>query len=129
MSFDVDVTCFQNGEPANFPRTLLERVFGSIADRSNPEQWVLKGGSTLYVGEGDQICGFSVNRPPEYDEFWIAIMEILRQTPSVFYWPGGGCVVANPEVAKHMPEDFIKALGAPEVVTDPSEILDIIMRS
>ncbi|HTZ77335.1 MAG TPA: hypothetical protein VMC10_05490 [Stellaceae bacterium] len=130
MSFDVFLSCFQNGEPATFRRALLERAFGSIiTDRSNPEQWVLEGGSTLYLDEGDEISGFSVNRPPDYDEFWQAIMETLRQTSSVFYWPGGGCVVANIEVAKHMPEDFIEGLGEPTVVTDPSEILELIENS
>lgn len=129
MSFDVCVTCFQNGEPATFPRALLERVFASIADRSDPELWILKGGSTLFVDEGAEISGFSVNRPPEYDEFWNAIMDVLRQTPSVFYWPGGGCVIANSAVAKHLPADLIEALGTPTVTTDPSEIPDLIRRS
>jgi len=27
MSFDVGVTCFQNGEPATFPLALLEQAF------------------------------------------------------------------------------------------------------
>ena len=129
MSFDVGLTCFQNGEPATFPRSLLERVFSSITDRSNPDEWILDGGSTLYMGGGHEITGFAVNRPPEYEEFWQAIMEILRETPSVFYWPGGGCVVANADVAKHMSAEFIEGLGEPKVVTDPMEILEMIVRS
>lgn len=129
MSFDVSLSCFQNGEPATFPRALLERAFAAFADRSDPEVWILKGGSTLDVDAGAEINGFSVNRPPEYDEFWNAIMDILRQTPSVFYWPDGGCVIADPAVAKHLPDDFIDGLGTPTVTTDPSEILDLIMNS
>jgi len=130
MSFDVFLSCFQAGEPATFPRALLEQAFGPIiADRSNPEQWVLEGGSVLYVDDGDEVSGFLVNRPPGYDEFYEGIMEILQQTSSVFYWPGGGCVVANADVAKHMPEAFIEGLGEPTVVTDPSEIPELIENS
>ncbi len=129
MSFDVWLTCFQNGEPATFPRALLERAFAAIADRNDPERWILEGGSTLSLDEGTEISGFAVNRPPEYDEFWEAIMEVLRQTPSVFYWPGGGCVVADPAVAKHMPDSFIDGLGTPTVTTDPLAILDLIQNS
>lgn len=130
MSFDIGLACFQNGEPATFPRTLLERAFDLIADRSDPRRWVLKGGgSTLYMGEGAEITGFAVNRPPEYEEFWKAVMDVLRQTPSVLYWPGGGCVVANPAVTKHLPDYLIEAKGKPEVTTDPLEILEIIVRS
>jgi len=129
MSFDVGLMCYQNGEPATFSRALLERAFDSIADRSNPGDWILRNGGTLYVKEGDEITGFAVNRPPEFEAFWQAIMEILQQTSSVFYWPGGGCVVANAEVAKHLPNYLTDALGAPVVTTDPLEILELIRNS
>ena len=126
MSFDVWVGCFQNGDIATFPRAIVERAFADIADRSDPATWRLAdSGGTLYIGEE---AGFAVNRPPGYDEFWEAIVDVLRQTPSVLYWPGKGCVIADPSVAAHLHPDLVAAVGTPTVTTDVAEILELIRK-
>lgn len=127
MSFDVWVGCFQNGELATFPRSIVERAFAAIADRSDPTYWKLADcGGRLAIRDQAEVRGFSVNRPPVYDEFWDAIIEVLQKTPSVLYWPGNGCVIADPATAKHLPSELVAAVGMPTVTNVPSEILDLI---
>lgn len=130
MSFDVWVGCFQNGELATFPRSIVERAFAAIADRSDPTSWKLADcRGRLSIDDQAEINGFSVNRPPAHDEFWDAIIEVLQQTPSVLYWPGNGCVIADSATAKHLPSKLIAAVGMPTVTNVPSEILDLIQKA
>ncbi len=77
------------------------------------------------------IRSFGVNRPPANLVFWDLILQVLRDTPSVIYWPGYGTVacVANPAVIREMPPDMVEALGYPLVVSRGNEILAAIERS
>lgn len=133
MSFDIFVGCFQNGEPAHFPRAVLDKAFGSFAERTDRAFWRLsypdRGKGDLYMGDADEIDGFMVNRPPASDLFWEALLDILRQTSSVLYWAGDGAAVADPSVIAHLPESMIESLGVPTVVGTTSEILDLIKRA
>ena len=139
MSFDIFVSSFRDGEMFAFRRQILEDAFAPYVVRR--ERSV--GGSTpphlrLYLlcpdeppgvppftlGTDDlpEVTGFAVNRPPGTPLFWLAILKVLRQTPSVLYWGGGACV-ADAEVIRHLPKNWInpnvpieRQPGIPEVL-------------
>jgi hypothetical protein len=133
MSFDIFLTCFQNGEPANFPRAVVEKAFGVNVVKRKPELMELRypdgGRGFLYIDDEAEIDNFSVNRPPSSPAFWEAILGILRQTTSVLYWAGNGCVVADASVIPHIPTYLIEGVGEPTVVSTIEEILACIERA
>jgi hypothetical protein len=133
MSFDIYVSCFRAGKLTTFPRSIVEKAFSANADETGSTCWTVlypdAGRGFVYIDAEPEITNFSVNRPPSSPPFWEAILDILRQTPSVLYWPGDGCVIADAAVVEQMPPDMIKSLGAPTVVRTIAEILDCIARS
>ncbi len=73
-----------------FPREILDRAFEKFSTRNEDGTWSLDDcNGTVYVGFEREIGGFSVNRPPGPDHpFWPALIEVLKQTTCVLYWPG-----------------------------------------
>jgi hypothetical protein len=134
MSFDLFLQCFRNGAPETFPTALIEDGFGSYASVREPRCWVLRypngGFGELYVDAArEDISHFMVARPPDSPEFWRTLFDLLQQTPSCLYWPGGGPVIANPAVRNHLPSDMIESLGEPIVVSKPEQIIEAIRNS
>jgi hypothetical protein len=134
MGFDIFFDCFDRGEPADFPIALIERGFGRYAEGKGPECWVLLypdgARSELFVDATEaNVSDFMVARPPVHPEFWRAIFDLLRETPSCLYWPGGGPVIANPAVREHLPPEMIEALGEPTIVSAGEQILEEIEKS
>jgi hypothetical protein len=133
MSFDIFLGCFQNGKSLKFPQDIVEKALGQYVAERRKNCWVLSfpdgGRSFLYIDDDNQVGDFSVNRPAASLELWQGLLDILRQTSTVLYWPGGGCVVGNAAVIPHLPPDMIKSLGTPIVATDTQTILDMIKRS
>jgi hypothetical protein len=110
---------------------LVEEIFGPYTTSNKDDScWVLRfrdgGVSELNVDAGPDIDGFMVSRPPNSPELWRGIIEILKRTTSVLYWPGTPCVVADASVIPHLPPDMIESLGEPVVTTDRDEILELI---
>lgn len=133
MSFDIFVIRVENGHEAPIPRAILERAFGPFIEFREPAGWGLLfpdgGRPFLYIREGSTNHHFSINRPTSSPELWTALFEILRQTGSVLYWPGGGSVVADEAVIPHLTPDIIKSLEPVMTARSPSEIADYIERS
>jgi hypothetical protein len=128
MSFDIWFSCFQHGNVAKFPLAVAEGALGHLIVRREPECWFLKSGA-VYIDDEEVIDGFAVNRPPGDDAFWEGVLSILRQTPTVLYWPEGGAVVADDSAIAHMPADMIEIVGMPTVVSTVAEILHCIETS
>jgi hypothetical protein len=84
----------------------------------------------MYIDPGPQIKGFSVNRPPAMLEFWDALYEVMRQTPTVLFWPGEpGCCVTESYVDL-LPADFSEKAGQePVIVTSGAQISAVIADS
>ncbi|MDE2228973.1 MAG: hypothetical protein KGL11_08035 [Alphaproteobacteria bacterium] len=134
MSFDIFVSCYRDGEASTFPRKLAIELLGRFDPGGKDEShWVLKfpdgGWSEIYVTAGPRIGGFMVTRSPDSPEFWSGLIEILKRTTSVLYWPGGPPVVADASVIPHIPKGMIEALGEPVVTTDRDKILELIRNS
>jgi hypothetical protein len=133
MSFDIYVIRAENGEAAPIPIAIIEQAFGPFIEFREPAGWGLLfpdgRRSFLYLREGERNNHFSINRPASSPELWAALFQILRQTGSVLYWPGGGSVVADETVIPHLTPDILRSLEPAMVVRSPSEIVDCIERS
>jgi hypothetical protein len=134
MSFDLFLQSFKDGAPTTFPTALIEKGFGPYAAIREPRCWVLRypngGYGELYVDAAQESLGhFMVARPPDSPEFWRALLDLLQQTSSCLYWPGGGPVIANPTVRNHLPPDMIQSLGEPIFVSAPEQIVEAIRNS
>jgi hypothetical protein len=105
MSFDIFLVCLQNGEVSTFPLTLVETAFAPFIESRGDESWALtESNADVWIDTEPEISGFMVSRPPgENHPFWQAVFDLMRQTPTVLHWQGGGAVVADESVVAHMP--------------------------
>jgi len=130
MSFDLFLQNFRRGEIATFPRAVVESAFKGYLKEVDPEFSILNfpdgGSSELYINKGAAISDFMIARPANSPELWQGLLDILRCTSGVLFWPGGGAVVANESVVQNLPESVIEAVGVPTVVHEPEEIPRLI---
>jgi hypothetical protein len=133
MGFDLFLLSFQNGESSTFPISLVERRFGAYATSRDEDWWVLEypdgGYCEVFIdATGEVVETFMVARPPASLEFWQALFELLRETPSCLCWPGGGPLIANPSVRDQLPKGKGE-LGEPTIVSTPEQICEAIWGS
>jgi len=131
MSFTVNLQCFENGDFSQFPRQIAWDAFSKFAEQATDTCWNLSfpdgGSGRLRIDEGEQVSGFSINRPGGYQVFEV-IFTVLRQTPSLVYWEGG-CAVADPAVIPGLPPWMTQGLGQPAIVHSGKELIEAIERS
>ncbi|HYL33364.1 MAG TPA: hypothetical protein VEU53_09500 [Stellaceae bacterium] len=84
------------------------------------------GSSELYIEKDSAISDFMIARPAGSPELWKGLLEILKCTSAVLFWPDGGAVVADESVIQHLPESVIEVVGVPTVVHEPEEIPRLI---
>jgi hypothetical protein len=116
MSFDMFLFTFRSGEPAPFPLAVIDKFLGPFIKFRSNDYWSLSfpnGGNTFFYLDGDrkEIDNFCVNRPADSPELWTGLLEILRETGGVLWWPGGGSVVAEETHIAHLPSDMMKILA------------------
>ena len=134
MSFDLFFGCYQAGQKAAFPRSLLEERFAPYISRREPICFTVDFGagdtSYIYRDDLDQIDSFSVNRPAGSPALYQAIFDLLRTQSLVLCMPGE-CppLIGSAETASHVPADMVEALGDPVVLQSPEEILEWIRRA
>lgn len=133
MSFDMFMIRAENGKDAPIPLDVIEQAFGPFIKYRNLAGWELSfpdGGRTfVYLKEDDGEHHFNVNRPAMSPELWTALLEILRQTGTVLFWPGGGAVVGDDSSIPHLLPEIAEIFGTPIVVRDGAEIIQLIERS
>lgn len=114
-----------------YDEEVFERVLAPLGVPREYEAWVLAmpDGSTGELHPDLASGSISMNRPPGNMAFFDCVLDLLRRTPSVVYWPGGGCCVADAAVIPHLPESFIESCGVPAVVASGAEIVTCIKRS
>jgi hypothetical protein len=137
MSFDIYLGCFRAGELATFPRKLTVDIFAPcvVTDAEfasnglEGRHWDLDNcGYMSLDSDGEEITGFSVNRPPDNDIFWRGIITILQNTTSVLYW-GTGAVVGQTATYAELPRDLIDGLGEPYLVKVPEDIFEVFRKT
>jgi|CXWL01.1.fsa_nt_gi hypothetical protein len=127
MSFSIYVGVFEAGEIHRFPVAELRERFGEYLGEKGKYNFAplmfepgVRAGE-VHFDDGEMIDGFSVLRPPDYQEFWEIIAGILRDFPCLLYW-GHGAVMGSLDLLPHLPKDFVERLGIPWVSIDPERI-------
>ena len=108
-----------------FPRAIVERAFAPYVDDVK-DDWIPRlptgeaASAWMSLKPGEMIDGFSINRPPGFEGFpgfWDAVFEVMRQTPTWCFIPGGGweenCCVAQADIIS---EELIEFAGGRERV-------------
>lgn len=130
MSFDLFLQNFERGEAATFPRAIVESAFKGYLKEVDPEFFVLNfpdgGSSELFTDSDPAISGFTIARPAGSPELWRGLLEILKATGAVLFWPEGGAVVADESAIRNLPDSLIEVVGTPTVVREPEEIPRLI---
>jgi hypothetical protein len=137
MSFDIFLNVEDGEEVGRIPRALVEKAFAPFIEEREDDynHWTLAGSNAeVWIKAEPEIGGFMVSRPPGEDHpFWAALLELMRKTPTVLYWPAAGpkpyCAVANESVTAKMPADMIEALGTPKLIEKPEDFLQAIYES
>ena len=139
MSFSIFVSAFENEDSYRFPLATLRQRFSKNIRREERLSLPVRFGDSLiwrigfdegpgesdvYASDGETIDGFSVNRPPDYLEFWEIIAGILRDLPCALYWPTTkqAAVMGSLDLLRHLPKNFIEKMGIPFISTDPERI-------
>lgn len=145
MSFDIYFIAVDEGDVGELPLAFIENAF-----QKGSAEWV---DSTLRIeystpdglrtietvdidfnivlGDDEpKIAGFSVNRPPECKDFWLAIVSFLQISHSALFWPGNHALaVGMSETIAHLPPEMIASLGEPNLISTPEQLLTLIRTS
>jgi hypothetical protein len=118
MSFDIFLVCVDHGSVATIPRSIIKDAFAPFIESRSATSWKLANSlADVWIGEDEEETdGCMVSRPPgEEHPFWAALLDIMRKTQTVLFWPSVGpephAVVADAAVIAQMPPDMIKKLG------------------
>jgi hypothetical protein len=137
MSLDVGLVAYKNGEVGSLDQAFTLETLGDLVEPDGNESWSVLwtdrkhyGGTLLFhEEESGSVTGFSMNRPPFSRELLGRLLVILRQAPSIFWWPDPDvwACSADPNILAEVPEgtfdrpeqciivstvdEFAKALG------------------
>jgi hypothetical protein len=138
MSFDIYFYCFRAGSPANFSRQRFERIFAAhVIERDTSDSMEclrLKypdgGGGYVYIKSGEEVDGFSVNRPGG-NALFEDLFLLMKEVGACIFWPGfGSClVVAELGVVADLHPHVPAGAGPVTTVNSGAEILGAISRS
>ena len=133
MSFDVWLGRFSAGTSAPFSRQCFERIFAPHVVEREPiyHRLVLSypdgGGGDVYIEDGEEISGFTVNRPG-VEGLFNDLFQLMKEVGAVVYW-GSGIVVVEPRLAADLPPVLLAAVGPAITVRSGAEIMEAIARS
>jgi hypothetical protein len=135
MSYDIGLICFEKGETAPLPAAIMIKAFAPYVTPVDDELWQLSfpdggGGDLNPLYESDQYFDFCITGASGTDIYG-PLFEIMRQTHTLLWWSGceDAMVTADPNIAAHLPPDFIETNGTPALVQSVSDILDEIAKT
>ena len=122
MSSELFLQCFKNKRLQALPVTEIERIFGAdITSRGEDEDggadslWRVdnrQGGRSLVhlrrtVDDHSQVTGLMLNGAT--GAVFDRLFELIRETQSVVYWPGGTRYVVADDIdlSTHLPDNFL----------------------
>ena len=135
MSFDIFLIAFKGGETFAFDRSIVIDAFGSALKELRDGSWHVIddddqyfGGNLSFTEEGEgedvKVTGFGINRPPFCQGTLKALLDVMRRTPSMLYWPGEGvwACVAHPDVFAELPAGMFASPDELQIVSSPADI-------
>jgi hypothetical protein len=152
MSFELWLTCYQNGSSHEFARATFDRLaepyltyrndkfvcldfwkgmsleerpiigFHQLADGTVRNAHILNE-CEIYIKGSEGTSHLTVLRPVNDIKLYAILFDILKQTTSVLYWPGcSRVIVASLDAGAHIPCELIEALGPCVVVFSADEL-------
>ena len=120
-----------NGEDGLETREIL-KIFRSEAQpdllKFVPLEYSAENSCQLSVHETDgKAIALSVFRPCGHERFWADVFELLNRGPYLAFMPGSPIVLVNAEVADHLPEGMVAALGTPRQVSTVGDLVAQLM--
>lgn len=145
MSFDIGLICFERGKMAPLPGRIIYRAFAPYVVNStegddedgyeDADEWRLSfpdggGGEMEPAYEDDQYADLCITGASGRD-IYRAVLEVMLQTHTLLWWHGGpdSMVTADPNIAAHLPPDFIAEHGKPTLVRCTDDILAALAKS
>jgi len=135
MSYDIGLFCFANGKTAPLPAAIISKAFAPYATPVDEDLWELSfpdggGGEMSPVYETYQHFDFCITGASGGDIYG-PIFEIMQQTHTLLWWSGceDAMVTADPNIAAHLPPDFIGTHGTPALVRSVADIFDEIAKT
>ena len=131
MSFDVFVQCYGKTEQSGLSRVRVRALFPVGEEKSDAERWVVQYGPTdwsdLYVdAEGEKFNDFMVSRSAGDKRLWDALRTVLQMGDVVMFWPGSPPLIASAEGALRLPEDMVKGLGEPVLISSTEQFFELL---
>jgi hypothetical protein len=135
MSFDVYVQRFHAGSRTAFSRRHFDRIFSAhVVARDAVNRCITLGypdggGGDVYIDGGEEIDGFTVNRPDGVQLF-DDLFQLMGDVGAILYWPDTApcLVVAEPTIVTDLPSDMLAAIGPAITVCSGSEIMAAIRK-
>jgi hypothetical protein len=135
MSYDIGLICFENGDTAPLPSSIMIRAFAPYVTPTDEDFWELTfpdggGGEMGPLYESDRHFDFCIVGASGGD-IYKPIFEIMRQTHTLLWWSGcdDAMVTADPNIAAHLTPDFIRKYGAPALVQSVEDIFTEIAKT
>jgi hypothetical protein len=133
MSAEVGIVCYEKGELATLPNAVILGALEPFIEEREEDYWVLSfpdGGGGEMEALGDE-SGFDLCiGDPSGGDLFDALFEILRQTHTLLWWPGGDRqVTADPHITDHLPPGFVAESGEPILVASGADILAEIAKT
>jgi hypothetical protein len=139
MDFKIFLYMLKGSKKSFFERDIVTCAFRHLVESTDGDCWQIVLPDSPCLGqihiEGTQeIKGFSVKRPPFELPFWDALFEVMRQTPTLLFWPGSIdhhsiCCVANTAAASEPAYDEFRKAMRPSIVSCGAEIEACIARN
>jgi len=114
MSLDVGLVAYREGEVELLDQSFILETLGDLVEPRDSESWSVLwtdrkdyGGTLLFTERDDgSTIGFSINRPPFSLELLERLLVIMRQAPSIFWWPDPDvwACSADPNILAEVPE-------------------------
>ncbi len=114
MGFDVFLQWHEFGGPASVPEHTVRKAFGEMLVSEDAHCLRLSEGDVYLGGSkdgGDGVSSVTVSRPTDSKQLWDAVYSLLRVGYGVFYFPGGGPLIASSQAAAHLPPELVETLG------------------
>ena len=127
MCFEVYLQWFRDEDPDSIPLSTVSDALDHLLVSRDGLCWQLTEGEAS-LGSAPQrgpteISSLTIHRPSTSPDLWGALYALLEVGNGVFYFPGGGPLIAHAEAKSHLPTDMVNTLGEPIVARSGEDLV------
>lgn len=134
VGFEIYVQCFAKTAELGLARAVVREHFPVVAEQSELDYWRVRFdatnscdvGVTPLESDRTRLKSLYVDRPCAHPDLWSALFFLLQLGYVVIFWPGGPPVVWNETIAKELPKDVVRCLGAPRLASSGEDLLRLL---